>query len=57
MTQNHKNMRMHDLNDALSTRHKLYLLYFLLFKLAVLGLSNKYVYRYQTVFSFFKENA
>jgi len=58
MTQNHKSMTMHDQNDALSDTPKALLSLFLIILTSSFDLSNKYVYRYQTTFSFLcAENA
>jgi len=48
---------MHDQNDALSVTPKAVLSLFLIILTSCFHLSNKYVYRYRTTFSFFAENA
>jgi len=50
-------MKMHDQNDALSDTPKALLSLFLIILISCFDLSNKYVYRYRTTFSFFAENA
>ena len=50
-------MKMHDQNDALSDTPKALLSLFLIILTSCFDLSNKYVYRYRTTFSFFAENA
>ena len=57
MTLNHKSMKMHDQDDALSDTSKALLSLFLIILTSCFDLSNKYVYRYRTTFFFFAENA
>jgi len=48
-------MKMLDQNAALSNTPKVFL--FLITLTSCIDISNKYVYRYRTTFSFFAENA
>jgi len=50
-------MKMHDQNDAQSDTPKALLSLFLIILTSCYDLSNKYVYRYRTTFSFFAETA
>jgi len=50
-------MKMHNQNAALSDTPKALLSLFLIILTGCIDLSNKYVYRYRTTFSFFAENA
>jgi len=56
MTQNHKSMKMHKQNDALSDPPKSILSLFLIIFNSCSDFSNKYVYRYRTTVSCFAEN-
>jgi len=50
-------MKMLDQNAALSNTPKALLSLFLITFTSCIDISNKYVYRYRTTFSFFVENA